>query len=152
MLRWRVWLILGYFANSTRTNRQKRESGDVACACAEIVKLVMLKTDVFVECPVSVAFVSVSSLGILRQSWFNGDDLVSVCIGFPRYLVCSMVMLAVICVAWILIYPVPVLFATFWENARETKHMLWDCAFRCAHHMPLLTVRGDEMTPPATER
>ena len=95
--------------------------------------------------------VLVGSLCIHRQSWFDGDDILSFRIVFPRfsgvldgyarYRLCG--------VDWKVFSRG---FATFREHMRNWKHMLGDSALRYAYQMPLLTEQGVEMTPRAVEQ
>ena len=57
-------------------------TGVCSCACKGMFSVAMVKNDAFVQCFVSVYFVSSGSSCIFRRSWFDGDDLVSFCIWF----------------------------------------------------------------------
>ena len=83
--------------------------------------------------------------------WFDGDDLVSFCIGFPWYFG----VFDSYARCWLCGVDVKVStrgLAILPEHVRGRKQMLRDSVFRYAHQMPWLTKDGMVMTRGAVER
>ena len=108
----------------------------------------VMKTDIFVS---MISCVLVGNLCTLRQSWFDGDDLVSFSIGYPRFFgVLDGYVRRGLCGADLKVSNCRL--ATFREYVRGKRQMLRGIASRFAHQMPSLTGDGMAISPRAVER